>query len=71
MRISKIICAEMAGDRHDNLGMKFFSIKRSYIFNNESFDFLNLGCLPYGGLRFRHYFKTHYYFIAFCTQLPR
>jgi len=41
---------------------------RTSNFINLNFDLLNL---PYGGLKFGYSFKTHYYFIACCTRLPR
>jgi len=53
----------MVRDRLGQLANKIFS-KKTYIFNNLSFDLLNSRSLPYGGLRFEYSFKTHYYSIA-------
>jgi len=59
----------MVRDRLGQLANKIFS-KKTYIFNNLSFDLLNSRSLPYGGLRFEYSFKTHYYSIA-VHWLPR
>jgi len=41
------------------------------IFNNLNFDLSHSRSLPYKGLNIGYSFKTHYYFIACCTRLPK
>jgi len=60
-----------APDRPGQPVYKIFSIQRRYIFNNLSFDVLNSRSLPYGGVKFEYFLKTHYYFIACCTVIAR
>jgi len=48
----------MVGDGPGQPAYDIFGIK-TYIFNSLSFDLLNLRSLPYGGLKFKYFFKMH------------
>jgi len=49
----------MAGDVPVQPAYDIFSIERTYVFKNLSFDLLNLRSLSYGGLTFKYSFKMH------------
>jgi len=63
--ILKVNCAEMAENGHRQPAYELFSIVHIF------FTILGSRSLPYKGLKFWCSFKTHYYSIARCTQLPR
>jgi len=50
----------MAKNGPRQLAYDIFSIVfRTHIFKNLSFDLLNSKSLPYGGLKFKYFFKMH------------
>jgi len=49
----------MAGDGPGQPVNDIFSIEHTYIFKNVSFDLLNSRSLPYGGFKFKYFFKMH------------